>query len=466
VERADGGRGLGIVMPHFYKNWAIDDLRRFILNGVVWTAKLDVPAGGVQTATPDLKAFGPESVEYVPRPPALKKAAAAPRWQAPPGWTATRGGEGGRVIRVTTLAVSGTGSLAEALAAKEPRVIEFAVGGVIDLGGKSLRLAQPRVTIAGESAPEPGITLVNGGLGITTHDVIVRHIRIRPGAADRPKKSGWDVDGLATGQGAHDVIVDHCSITWSTDENLSASGPRFEGATPDDWRRNTSHRVTFSHCIIGEGLHDSTHAKGPHSKGSLIHDNATDVLILGNLYISNDDRNPFFKGGARGAVVNNLVHNPGRRVMQFALNPGEWTGHAWQRGAMVVVGNVARKGVSSADGLVFLDAYGPLDAHLADNQFLDADGHALPVDIRHRDAAEKSTPAQAGQLRELKTHPLWPDGLKARPSGTTRDWVLENAGARPWSRDATDRRLVEEARTGGGKIIHHESEAGRSGEAR
>jgi type 1 glutamine amidotransferase len=80
VERPDGGRGFGIVMPHFYKNWALADLRRFILNGVVWTAKLDVPAGGVQTAAPDLKAFGPESVEYVPRPPApAKKAAAPPR---------------------------------------------------------------------------------------------------------------------------------------------------------------------------------------------------------------------------------------------------------------------------------------------------------------------------------------------------------------------------------------------------
>jgi type 1 glutamine amidotransferase len=71
IERRDGGRGFGIVMPHFYRNWKNEDLRRFILNGVVWTAKLEVPAGGVKTTLPDLETFAPESVE--PRPRAPKK---------------------------------------------------------------------------------------------------------------------------------------------------------------------------------------------------------------------------------------------------------------------------------------------------------------------------------------------------------------------------------------------------------
>ena len=68
VERRDGGRGAGIVMPHFYKNWAVEDLRRFILNTVVWTAKLNVPRGGVRTVAPDLAAFHPDSVEPKARP--------------------------------------------------------------------------------------------------------------------------------------------------------------------------------------------------------------------------------------------------------------------------------------------------------------------------------------------------------------------------------------------------------------
>jgi type 1 glutamine amidotransferase len=66
VEREDGGRGFGIVMPHFYKNWRNEDLRRFILNGTVWSAKLDVPKQGVETTLPDLATFKPESVEYQP----------------------------------------------------------------------------------------------------------------------------------------------------------------------------------------------------------------------------------------------------------------------------------------------------------------------------------------------------------------------------------------------------------------
>jgi len=72
VERADGGRGFGIVMPHFYKNWRNEDLRRFILNGIVWSAKLEVPPGGVKTAPPELEQFKPASVEYVPPPPKPK----------------------------------------------------------------------------------------------------------------------------------------------------------------------------------------------------------------------------------------------------------------------------------------------------------------------------------------------------------------------------------------------------------
>ena len=69
VERADKGRGFVIVMPHLYRNWKNEDLRRYTLNGIVWSAKLDVPKEGVETMTPDLAAFTPASVE--PRGPIL-----------------------------------------------------------------------------------------------------------------------------------------------------------------------------------------------------------------------------------------------------------------------------------------------------------------------------------------------------------------------------------------------------------
>lgn len=76
VEREDGGRGFGIVMPHFYKNWRNEDLRRCILNAIVWSAKVEVPAEGVQSELPRLDFFKPEAMEYTKPPP--KKVPAAP----------------------------------------------------------------------------------------------------------------------------------------------------------------------------------------------------------------------------------------------------------------------------------------------------------------------------------------------------------------------------------------------------
>lgn len=395
---------------------------------------------------------------------AMSVALAAPptaKWQPPPGWTKTRGGEDGRVIRVTTLAAGGAGSFADALAAEGARTIVFDVGGIIDLAGHSLKLANSQVTIAGETAPSPGITLIRGGLGITAHDVILRHLRVRVGEAGHPKHSGWEVDGIAT-NAAHDVIVDHCSISWATDENLSASGPRFNGKTPDEWRANTSHRITFYQCIVGEGLNNSTHGKpGLHSMGSLIHDNTSDIAIVGNLYTSNGGRNPLFKGGSRGVVVNNLIFNTGAGVT-YGLVPQEWAGHEWVRGQIAVVGNVIRRGPSSPAAPAPFRAGSPFaapecDAYLKDNLCLDQDGRPMPTQLAvyARQGLEK-----AGEFRLVDQPFSWPKDLEAKAARDTAEWVLANAGARPWDRDAVDQRLVEGARTGRGKIIDSEAEVG------
>jgi len=68
VERTDGGRGVGLVIPHYFRNWKIDDLRTLVLNSICWTAKCRIPADGVKTSLPDLAAFEPGSVEPKPRP--------------------------------------------------------------------------------------------------------------------------------------------------------------------------------------------------------------------------------------------------------------------------------------------------------------------------------------------------------------------------------------------------------------
>src|SRR5205085_1977307 len=122
--------------------------------------------------------------------------------------------------------------------------------------------------------------------------------------------------------------------------NMSASGPRFTGKTPDEWRSGTSHRITFSNNIAAEGLANATHAKIEHSKGSLIHDNVSDLLIIGNLYAHNVERSPLFKGGVRGVIVNNFIYDPGQRAVHYNLMPEEWGDHPYEIGQMVAVGNV------------------------------------------------------------------------------------------------------------------------------
>ena len=104
----------------------------------------------------------------------------------------TPGGRGGEVVRVTTLAPSGPGSFVEAVRRPGRRIVVFEVGGVIDLVESTVKITEPYLTIAGQTAPPPGITLIRGGIDITTHDVVVRHIRVRPG--DAVILSGLDAD--------------------------------------------------------------------------------------------------------------------------------------------------------------------------------------------------------------------------------------------------------------------------------
>ena len=73
IERPDGGRGAGITMPHFFRNWEREELRRFILNTIVWSAGADVPLGGVRTTLPELTTFDPVALDPEPRKPANAK---------------------------------------------------------------------------------------------------------------------------------------------------------------------------------------------------------------------------------------------------------------------------------------------------------------------------------------------------------------------------------------------------------
>ena len=369
------------------------------------------------------------------------------------GWAAhTVGGRGGKIIRVTTLAADGPGSFVEAINTKGPRIVVFEVGGIIDLEQRELKITEPYLTIAGQTAPTPGITLIKTGIDLATHDVIIQHLKVRTGTAGAPKRQGWEPDALST-INAHNVIVDHCSLTWAVDENLSASGPRFQGKTPEDWRKAVSHDITFSNNIIAEGLAHATHSKGEHSKGSLIHDNVNNILIIGNLYAHNYERNPLFKGGVRGMVINNLIYNPGPRAIHYNLIPEEWYGREYQNGQLTMIGNVMRAGPSTPHdvALFMLGGSGDIEIYDEDNIAVDRLGNPLPKHGRY-------TTSKARIMDMAK--PALPFGVKPLPAVDVQDAVIANAGARPWDRDKVDARIVADTIEGRGEIIDSEEQVG------
>ena len=355
------------------------------------------------------------------------------------GFTQTNGGYGGQVIRVTSLAPDGPGSFHEAVTTSGPRIVVFEVAGVIDLDKQTVVIEEPHLTIAGQTAPSPGITFIRGGISIRTHDVIVKHIRVRPGEAGEAKNSGWEIDGLnAFRSNAHDIIVDHCSFSWATDENLSVSGPRTLG--PD----STARKITFSNNIIAECLSNSTHPNGEHSKGTLVHDYCREIAILGNIYSQNFDRNPYFKAFTTGSIVNNMIYNPGKNAIQLGFTAAEWNGSGItpENAQVNIVGNVYQQGPDTQSNLPLVNGHG--DAYLEDNIAMDQAGNPVPK--------------TSNNITLLNQKVFWPSNIQPLSSTEVVNYTTTYAGARPADRDANDIRIVTDVLNKTGKVIDSEQE--------
>jgi hypothetical protein len=329
------------------------------------------------------------------------------------------------VIRVTNLEPAGPGSLRAAVETPGPRLVVFEVGGVIDLAGSSLSIREPDLTIAGQTAPDPGITLVRGGLSVETHDVLVEHIAVRPGTEAR---GAPDAMG-AHGRRVYNVVFDHCSATWGIDENLSVSGPA------DSDPSETARDVTLRSCLIAEGLSHAGHPKGEHSKGTLIHDSVRGVTITGCLYAHNRERNPRLKGGTRTVVAGNVMYDwasacigVGAQGNKKMLAPAE----------AVVIDNIAIPGPDTR-GRVFVKSVDP-----GGRVFLRGNVCDVPL-------------ADDGVVL-LSAPPSWAGRAEARP--TTLEAVLRNVGSRPARRDPIDARIVQSVRDRTGHIIDSQEQVG------
>lgn len=347
------------------------------------------------------------------------------------------GGRGGAVLRVTTLADSGPGSLRSAVEARGPRTVVFDVGGEIVLASP-LKLNRANITIAGQTAPGDGITLRGQPLIIAADDVVVRYIRVRLG-----DETGVQDDAVNVTRGRR-IILDHVSASWSVDETLSA-GSRY--ATPEEGVFD----LTVQWSIISESLNVSLHDKGKHGYGSLIRGGrGARMSWLNNLWANHQARMP------RPGNYNDRSADPVGGFFEFRGNVfynwgGGRAGYNADRDALATydfVGNWYQAGPDSEKALAFCEENTGSRAYFADN----AMNGVVPAD-------PWSLVGCAPPDGYRADGPLADSGATSVPPALAYERVLKGAGASR-VRDAVDVRVVAGVRARSGRLINSQAEVG------
>jgi hypothetical protein len=347
----------------------------------------------------------------------------------------TPAGRGGAVHRVTNLNDSGAGSLRACVDASGPRTCVFETSGTIRLSG-DLVLRNPYITIAGQTAPSPGILLRNGGLFVRTSNVLVQHIHVRPGDDPGGEPAG-NRDGLkisgAPGTTISNIVIDHCSFSWSIDEIASA------------WQNWNN--VSLTNNIFAEPLHDSIHPEGEHGYGVIFGPVDGNITLAGNIMSGAKSRNPL-TNARRTVIVNNVIYNWVNKATELQSQSGETTNNS-------IVGNVYIKGPNYQQD-------GPISIR--------ADSTRLPsgsrVFVSGNDAEGVTSDPWSivgsvyGTLTVTNfrsTSPVaWPAGFTTLPTANdvALNSVLKFAGARPADRDSVDTRVVQQVRSRTGSFIN------------
>ena len=321
------------------------------------------------------------------------------------------------------------------------KLIIFEISGNITVDGR-LYVRNNYVTIAGQTAPSPGVTFKGLTLVVRGHDILIQHLRIRVGDEGGVKPHVRDGLNINAGDGKipYNIVIDHCSISWAIDENVGIGGAGI-------------HDVTVNNSIISEGLYDSLHSKGPHSKGMLVA-TVENLSLIGNLFAHNHDRNPVLQSRNKVAVVNNVIYNPGDFNIRIAPHEAA--------GVLSVVGNETIGGKNSHDTAgdsipcIWGKLYQGTKIFISDNR--SRQGTQTSASdwsyVRNASATE-----DLNSFKVLKP-PVWPSALSAKPSSQVKELVIKNAGARNVDRDAVDQRIIEDVMNGTGMIINSPKDVG------
>jgi pectate lyase len=351
----------------------------------------------------------------------------------------TIAGRGGRIIEVTSLADSGPGSLREALEDPSPRIIVFRVGGIIELE-ESLIIGHPYVTVAAQTAPGGGICIKNAGIVIITHDVLIQHLRVRPGNEGDIEPENNDAIAIlgrhADVDGAYNVVLDHISASWGEDETIST----WYGA----------HDITISWSIISEALNRSRHQKETHSAGLLVGDSSYHVSMHHNLLAHNDFRNPLIAQGGTHDFVNNVIYNwgvlPAEIIDEGSNTFLNFIGNYFIPGPSTIVGPYE---ILFAGGDPRIYVEGNLGPHRPDTTM---DEWSL---VGFGYGEEGNAPEEYRSQTRFTTYPI-----TATSAVQALEEVLAGSGATVPVRDLVDQRVVNEVQMRTGAIIDSPEDVG------
>lgn len=346
----------------------------------------------------------------------------------------TTGGRGGKVIYVTSLEDTNTqGTLRWAINQTGARTIMFKVSGIIELKSR-LSISKGDLTIAGQTAPGDGICIKNYEMVVNADNVIIRYMRFRLGDLI----TTHEPDAL-WGRERKNIIIDHCSVSWSIDECASFY---------------SNDNFTMQWCYITESLNSSLHGKGNHGYGAIW--GGKNATFHHNLLAHHNSRNPRFNGWKRSGIPTNPFDE--ERVdyrNNVIYNWGDNSAYGGENGKYNIVANYYKYGPATkssirskivqvdmdSDPVTFNPGYGSF--YVTDNYVYG--NSTVTGNNWHKDGVKFASGVTQAMAQALTPFDCY--SITQHTAEIAYEKVLEYGGA-SLSRDAVDSRISNEVKNG------------------